>query len=167
MKSLRKHWCLILQVIRNLHLGRLRTPGGKDESKREGPKVRHSPSPVGSWATPVAHAQGGETSFAVTAVGTNSASSPTELVFSARHVAGRATPCGEVQSCRWVAPDVAVRMLWPLRAEQLRGALTNRAPQPVVIAEAAGPARRLSAAASGAVGSSEIGACDPGECRCG
>ena len=62
------------------------------------------------------------------------------------------TPRGEVQACRWVAPDVAVRMLWPLRAEQLRGALTNRTPQPVVIAQAPGPARRLHAAASGAVG---------------
>jgi ADP-ribose pyrophosphatase YjhB (NUDIX family) len=74
------------------------------------------------------------------------------LVFSARHVTGRATPCGEVQTCRWVEPDVAVRMLWPLRAEQLRGALTNRTPQPVVIAEAPGPAPRLRAAASGAIG---------------
>ena len=74
------------------------------------------------------------------------------LVFSARHATGRATPRGQVQACRWVEADVAVRMLWPLRAEQLRGALTNRTPQPVVIAQAPGPARRLHAAASGAGG---------------
>jgi hypothetical protein len=51
-------------------------------------------------------------------------------------VTGRATARGEVQACRWVEPDVAVRMLWPLRAEQLRGALTNRTPHGAVAAVA-------------------------------
>ena len=55
------------------------------------------------------------------------------LVFLARHVTGRAVACGDVQLCRWVAPDVAVRMLWPRRAEQLRGALQAEHPQPVVV----------------------------------
>ena len=127
MKSLRKHWCLILQVIRNSYLGRLRTPGGKDESKREGPKVRHSPSPVGSWATPVVHAQGGETSFAVTAVGTNSASSPTELVFLARHVVGQIQPGPGVARCRWVPVASAPQALPPLAAELIQHATTGTA----------------------------------------
>lgn len=55
------------------------------------------------------------------------------LVFLARHAAGRAVACGDVQLCRWVTPDVAVRMLWPRRAEQLRGALQSQHPQPVVV----------------------------------
>lgn len=46
---------------------------------------------------------------------------------------GRAVACGDVRLCRWVAPDVAVRMLWPRRAEQLRGALQSQHPQPVVV----------------------------------
>lgn len=58
---------------------------------------------------------------------------PTELVFLARHAVGRAVACGDVQLCRWVTPDVAVRMLWPRRAEQLRGALQTQHPQPVVV----------------------------------
>ena len=57
------------------------------------------------------------------------------LIFLARHVTGRAVACGDVQLCRWVAPDVAVRMLWPRRAEQLRGALRAQQPQPVVVHE--------------------------------
>jgi predicted NUDIX family NTP pyrophosphohydrolase len=48
------------------------------------------------------------------------------LVFLARHATGRATARGDVQQCRWVTPDVAFRMLWPRRAEQLRGVLHFR-----------------------------------------
>jgi hypothetical protein len=55
------------------------------------------------------------------------------LIFLARHVSGRAAAKGDVQLCRWVTPDVAVRMLWPRRAEQLRGALRAQQPQPVVV----------------------------------
>ena len=55
------------------------------------------------------------------------------LVFLARHVTGRAAARGDVQLCRWVAPDVAFRMLWPRRAEQLRGALRAQHPQPVMV----------------------------------
>lgn len=55
------------------------------------------------------------------------------LVFLARHTVGRVTPRGEVQRCRWVTADAALRMLWPRRADQLDGAVTGRDPQPVVI----------------------------------
>ena len=55
------------------------------------------------------------------------------LVFLARQVTGRAAACGGVQLCRWVTPDVAFRMLWPRRAEQLRGALLVQHPQPVMV----------------------------------
>ena len=64
------------------------------------------------------------------------------LVFLARHVTGRALAAGEVQLCRWVSPDAAVRMLWPRRAEQLHGALHAKQPQPVVVHRALRPARR-------------------------
>ena len=55
------------------------------------------------------------------------------LVFLARHVTGRAAAHGAVQLCRWVTPDVAFRMLWPRRADQLRGALLAQHPQPVIV----------------------------------
>ena len=55
------------------------------------------------------------------------------LIFLARHVAGRAAANGDVQRCRWVTPELAVRMLWPRRAEQLRGAVQSQHPQPVVV----------------------------------
>ena len=55
------------------------------------------------------------------------------LVFLARHVTGRAAARGDVQQCRWVTPDAAFRMLWPRRAEHLRGALDAQHPQPVLV----------------------------------
>ena len=55
------------------------------------------------------------------------------LVFLAKHVTGRPLACGDVQTCRWVEPARAVRLLWPRRAEQLVGALGTAAPQPVVV----------------------------------
>jgi len=58
---------------------------------------------------------------------------PIELVFLARHVTGRAAAKGDVQLCRWVTPDVAFRMLWPRRADQLRGTLLAQHPQPVMV----------------------------------
>lgn len=42
---------------------------------------------------------------------------PIELVSLARQVTGRAVARGDVQLCRWVTPEAAVRMLWPRRAE--------------------------------------------------
>jgi len=55
------------------------------------------------------------------------------LVFLARHVTGRAAAKGDVQQCRWVTPEVAFRMLWPRRADQLRGTLLAQHPQPVMV----------------------------------
>ena len=55
------------------------------------------------------------------------------MVFLAQHVTGRAAACGDVQLCRWVPADTAVRMLWPRRADQLRGALLAQHPQPVMV----------------------------------
>ena len=64
------------------------------------------------------------------------------LIFLARHVTGRAAAKGDVQLCRWVTPHVAVRMLWPRRAEQLRGALRTEHPQPVVVHGLRAPGHR-------------------------
>ena len=64
------------------------------------------------------------------------------LVFLARHAAGRVAPAGRTRTCRWVSPADAARILWPARAEQLRGALEARQPQPVTVVSPPGLPRR-------------------------
>lgn len=61
------------------------------------------------------------------------------MVFLAKHVTGRVTPQGDTQVCRWVPAPVAVRMLWPRRADQLLGAVSGQTPQPVVVVQPRAP----------------------------
>ena|GEM_PF-4797303 len=58
---------------------------------------------------------------------------PDRTGFLARHVTGRDAAKGDVQQCRWVTPEVAFRMLWPRRADQLRSTLLAQHPQPVMV----------------------------------
>lgn len=57
------------------------------------------------------------------------------LVFSARQVLGRVHPHGLTQRCCWVQPGVALQILGRRRGEQLRVALEQVNPQPVVITQ--------------------------------
>ena len=57
------------------------------------------------------------------------------LVFSARQVLGRVHPHGLTRQCRWVQPGVALQILGRRRGEQLRVALEQVNPQPVVITQ--------------------------------
>jgi len=57
------------------------------------------------------------------------------LVFFGKHVLGRVQPQGATHRCRWVAPELALQMLGSKRGDQLRGALEEISPQPVLVTQ--------------------------------
>lgn len=55
------------------------------------------------------------------------------LVFLGKQVGGAVMAGPTSEQVQWVAPESALRMLWPRRAEQLQGALGQGRPQQVVV----------------------------------